>query len=731
MTRCDIIIPIYNAYDCLALCIDSIIRNTNLDTHRIILIDDKSPDERVLPLLKSYENGKNIVLLKNEHNLGFVGTVNRGMMYSDNDVLLLNSDTEVTPNWLDYIIETAYSQPKVASVTSLSNNATLVSVPNGLQPNNLPDGFSLDDYSKLISDISYNESFELPTSHGFCMYIRREALDTVGYFDEETYGRGYGEENDFSYRCLDYGFSNLVCTKSFVLHKESQSFSDSKRKLIEEHEKILNEKYPIYTNRTALWCQQFPLKKVCENIDYQIKLNNRKNVLILIHDWKDVNNNIGGTTLHVYDLIKKLRDKMNFHVLAPEDGIYKLYSYFQNDEKVLKFPSIDNFSRFARYNTKYRSMICDIIDGFRIDTIHVHHLIGHYMDIIDVAKEKNVHSIITLHDFYCLCPTINMLYMMEKCCIDDKNKNCKKCLSNKLNVQNDIVSSWQSDWKNFLKDFDKIIVPSSNTKKYVNKYFKDLNIDVIEHGIDIRKSNYKSVIDEKQFNVAFVGVMAKHKGGKILEELIKKCNNSKVKFHLFGISEFESLDNNKKNYIYHGKYKRDNLSQLLMDNKINLICSFSIWPETYSYTLTEEIASGIPVLAFDIGAVGDRVKKHGFGWTIPVGSDISFILETIDDIINNSDEYSKVIENISKYSIKKTDDMVLEYQDIYSKTKFIKLNSRNAENLRKIIENNYCVNSSISSLETEWILNSLKWRIVSKIKVPNGVKKIVKRVIKK
>jgi hypothetical protein len=54
---------------------------------------------------------------------------------------------------------------------------------------------------------------------------------------------------------------------------------------------------------------------------------------------------------------------MNFHVLAPEDGIYKLYSYFQNDEKVLKFPSIDNFSRFARYNTKYRSMICDIIDG--------------------------------------------------------------------------------------------------------------------------------------------------------------------------------------------------------------------------------------------------------------------------------------------------------------------------------------------------------------------------------
>lgn len=731
MPKCDIIIPIYNAYDCLAPCIDSIIKNTDLSANRIILIDDKSPDVKVLPLLEKYANGENIILLKNEKNLGFVGTVNKGMKYSDNDVLLLNSDTEVTENWLNYIMDTAYSQPKVASVTSLSNNATLVSVPNGLQPNNIPENLSLNEYAKLISDISYDETFELPTSHGFCMYIRREALDVVGYFDEDSFGKGYGEENDFSYRCLDYGFSNLVCTKSFVLHKESQSFSDTKKKLIEEHEKILREKYPIYMNRTALWCQQFPLKKVCENIDYQIKLHGRKNVLILIHDWKDVTNNIGGTTLHVFDLVRNLRKKMNFHVLAPEDGIYKLYSYFENDEKVLNFPSIDAYSRYSMYNYKYRNMISSIIDGFRIDTIHVHHLIGHYMDIIDVAKEKNIYSAITLHDFYCLCPTINMLYMMEKCCIDDEKKDCQNCLNNKINTRNDIVSSWQHDWNNFLKKFNKIIVPSENTQKYINRYFDDLNIDVIEHGIDINKSDYKCSIEEKQFNVAFVGVMAKHKGGKILEELVNKCNNSQIKFHLFGISEFEGLNKNKKNYIYHGKYNRNDLPKLLKENKINLVCSFSIWPETYSYTLTEEVASGVPVLAFDIGAVGDRIKKHGFGWTIPVDSNISFILKTIYNIINEPIKYEKIVNNISKYDIKKTEDMALEYEKIYSETKYIKLNNENSRNLKKIIENNCCFNPSISSLESEWILNSLKWRIVSKIKVPNGIKQIVRKVIKK
>ena len=132
MNKCDIIIPIYNAYDCLSPCIDSIIKNTDLKNNRIILIDDKSPDKRVLPLLEEYIKKESIILLKNEINLGFVGTVNKGMKYSENDVLLLNSDTEVTKNWLKNIQELAYSQPMVATVTAISNNATLASVPEEL-----------------------------------------------------------------------------------------------------------------------------------------------------------------------------------------------------------------------------------------------------------------------------------------------------------------------------------------------------------------------------------------------------------------------------------------------------------------------------------------------------------------------------------------------------------------------------------------------------------------------
>ena len=732
MNKCDIIIPIFNAYDCLSPCIESIMKNTDLKENRIIMIDDKSTDKRVLPLLEKYQNDKNIILLKNAKNLGFVGTVNKGMKYSKNDVLLLNSDTEVTPNWLDNMKECAYSEPKVATVTSLSNNATLVSVPEGLKANDLPKQLDLNSYAKMIEKIAYEESFEIPTSHGFCVYIRREALDEVGYFDEDTFGKGYGEENDFSYRCIDYGYKNLACIKSFVYHKESQSFSESKIKLLEEHDEILQERYPTYKNRTNLWCQQFPLKKVCENIDYQINMHNKKNILVLIHDWNDVENNVGGTTLHVYDIIMKLRKYYNFHVLAPSDGFYKLHSYFETKEKELRFDFIDKYSQISRYNSKYRRMISEILDAFRIDKIHIHHMMGHFFDIVDVAKEKNIYSIITLHDFYSLCPTINMLYMMEKCCIDINNseKDCAKCLSSKMGINNNIINSWQKDWNLFLNKFDKIIVPSKNTQEYINKYYPKIKIDVIEHGIDLMKNNYENKINDEVFNVAFVGVMAKHKGGQLLEELINH-SDKKIKLHLFGKTEFSSLVKNKPNYIFHGRYNRQDLPRLLKDNNINLICSFSIWPETYSYTLQEEIASGVPVLSFDVGAVAERINKYNLGWTIPLGSDLNDIINKINEIRLNEKEFNEVLNSIKKYHIKTIDEMTSEYKEIYSDGKPTDLNDSNSQKLRKIIEDNYKLNESISSIESSWILNSLRWRIVSKIKVPNSIKKIVRKMVRR
>ncbi|WP_275564338.1 glycosyltransferase family 2 protein [Bacteroides faecichinchillae] len=181
----DIVVPIYNAFDFVKKCIETVVEYTDLTKHTLLLINDKSTDKRILPLLNSFiENNKalNIKLIDNKENRGFVGTVNIGMQYSQHDVILLNSDTEVTKNWLLKIQNCAYSKSAVATVTPLSNNATLASVPDFLSENVLPPNITVDEYAEIVEKCSMNLFPEIPTAHGFCMYIKREAIDDIGFF---------------------------------------------------------------------------------------------------------------------------------------------------------------------------------------------------------------------------------------------------------------------------------------------------------------------------------------------------------------------------------------------------------------------------------------------------------------------------------------------------------------------------------------------------------------------
>ena len=730
MKRCDVIIPIYNAYEYLQKCLESVVRNTDLRTHGLILVEDKSPDENIIPYLENFveENKElNITLIQNEQNLGFVANVNKGMKYSSNDVLLLNSDTEVPENWLDNIINCGYSQEMVATVTTLSNNATLVSTPVGLQPNDLPTNMTFDEYAKVVEESSFVDYPILPSSHGFCMFIKREVLDIVGYFDEEAFGRGYGEENDFSYRCLDYGYKHLLCDNVIVYHKESQSFNEDKKELIENNLEILKKRYPMYVEKLETWLKRFPIQYICKNISYNIEMKDRENILFVVHDWKDAKNNLGGTTLHCYDLIQNLRDKYNFHVFAPEDGLYKVYSYFKDKEEILTFDGIYSTGIINTYNQEYKSLVKKVISGLHIDVMHIHHMLGHYFDIIDIAKENGIKSYITLHDFYSLCPSINMLYQMKEYCLPLKNKDCASCLKNKMGISNDIIDNWQAQWKQFLSKFTEIITPSLSTKEIIEKELKEVHCKVMEHGIDIRKELSSLQIDNEVFNVAFIGVMAIHKGAKTLEYLIKNTKNKKIKYHLFGVSELESLLHSKGNYEYHGKYKREDLPRLLQQNNIHLVCNLSIWPETYSYTLTETIACGVPVLGYDLGAVGERIQKYGFGWIIPLQIGDKAIVQKIDDIYQDKSEYDKAVKSINEYHIKNVSEMIEEYVVIYSYKSDENFEYTNLRTLISMDNRNKMVGSSS---ELDQILNSRRWKLVSKVKVPEFAKKIVRKIIK-
>ena len=219
-----VVVPVHNAPLELETCLESLHRTMPSGT-QVLLLDDASSDERVQPLLRHWlgRAGPAWRMELHTQNLGFVGTANRGMELTQEAVVLLNSDTVLTPGWLEGLARCLDSDPAIATATPWTNNGEIASLPAMCVANPLPG--NIDEVARVIARTGQADYPEIPTAVGFCMAISRLAIDSVGRFDEQLFGLGYGEENDFSMRASAAGFRNVLCDDVYIAHLGGRSFS--------------------------------------------------------------------------------------------------------------------------------------------------------------------------------------------------------------------------------------------------------------------------------------------------------------------------------------------------------------------------------------------------------------------------------------------------------------------------------------------------------------------------
>ncbi len=243
-----VVIPVRDAYDDVVQCLEAVGRHSPPGT-AVLVIDDASADPRVTALPdRLLESWLHIVVLRHRENLGFVRTVNEAFAATGScDVVVLNSDVIVGPEWLERLREAAYSDSRIATATPVTNHGTIVSVPHRNTPSELPPGFTPEQAARAIAAGSSKSRPLLPTCIGHCTYIKRTALDLAGSFDE-TFSPGYGEEVDFSQRCTFVGLAHVCADDVFVYHRGSGSFGNSPEtaRLKEAHEEVLAQRYPFY-----------------------------------------------------------------------------------------------------------------------------------------------------------------------------------------------------------------------------------------------------------------------------------------------------------------------------------------------------------------------------------------------------------------------------------------------------------------------------------------------------
>lgn len=243
------------------------------------------------------------------------------------------------------------------------------------------------------------------------------------------------------------------------------------------------------------------------------------------------------------------------------------------------------------------------------------------MFFINEKTSKNFKLTYAIHDFDCLCENNFNLIRNDSYC----ELNCTNCRKNN--------PYYNHIWFDFLNCCDEIRCFSESSKKLILKKYKMLDsnkITVVPHNTDYCQKYKPIVLNNDELHIGFVGNCNNiPKGKKIVVSFLKFAKQKNIKVSVIG--KF-NLKNKvfSKNIKYLGKYEKSELGEILEREGVNVIFFTSIWPETFSYLISELITLDIPICAFNIGAQGEKIQKYELGYLMKLGNSTEMYMQILD-----------------------------------------------------------------------------------------------------
>ena len=607
----DVVVPVYKGRIETLRCLRSVLSARCETPFELVVIDDASPDAGLAGDLRRLAGEGLFTLLSHPANRGYVHSVNKAMaLHADRDVVLLNSDTEVYDGWLDRLRGAAHRTPLTGTVTPLSNNATIASYPRFLHDNPYPLELGYAELDALAAKVNAGVEAEAPTGIGFCMYVRRDCLERTGPYDEAAFGAGYGEENDFCQRAIRLGWRNVIAADVFVRHWGAVSFQGEKAKRVEVALKMVGKRHPRYLKDVAAFIALDPLRQARQRLDWTRlqRMKRERNVLIVTH------NRGGGTERHIAEDIGRLiRSGRGVFLLRPRPG--------RPTHGMLGHPAVGAVPNLRALPLGDARALRVAFAELGITEIHAHSLVDFVPEtaahLVAWTKAAPARLEFKMHDYSSICPRINLVSRKSRYCGEPAAAECNRCLAKYgSSFGATDIAGWRAMHLQALQAADRLVVPDQDVADRLGRYFGGLRFDVVPHEETGKREGVlrRAPLPDAggKLRVVVIGAISRIKGYDIVLGCARdaKRRNLPLKFLVLGYSM-----NDRKleaaGVTVTGRYLEEESAGRLDTLGAHAAWLPSLWPETYSYTLSIALEAGLPVFAFDIGAIARRLRALG------------------------------------------------------------------------------------------------------------------------
>jgi glycosyltransferase involved in cell wall biosynthesis len=367
----------------------------------------------------------------------------------------------------------------------------------------------------------------------------------------------------------------------------------------------------------------------------------------------------GGSQIQMLDRLAVEKKQRTVALAYPKDTLWWLEIWTAAGGGILPLGESPNTAELVSQAAKLA----------RTGLIHIENISGLPLGLIHELAGRGRQAVLSVHDFTLFCRQPHLIERAtgEFCgyCVDEER--CTACLGDIDLKEHESQIDYRRAGGEALTSAATVVFPSEFLRHMHRELFPAVSKAETLTVIPPASARPHLTVDRASAaqRVGFIGGASAHKGAALIPTIMDLVRNERpgVRGFVYGNGERELLQSLKsvENLTVRGYYRQGRLARLLAHDAITVAVLTSIWPEAYGLVVDECLAAGVPVVAFDHGAVADRLSSWKAGYLAQPGLGAHGLAQSIVDALSDRVEVPESVIN----DLPQPERAALEHLELY------------------------------------------------------------------